>query len=94
MRYYIADESQENGFIEVTEAEYKSFFGDDVTSPYVQGVYRGDIVIDDVPVEYREAVKTIVANKVNRWGRYEEAIDPAELNRQYTETDEPITTEE
>ena len=25
--------------------------------------------------------------------RYEEAIDPAELNRQYTETDEPITTE-
>lgn len=22
--------------------------------------------------------------------RYEEAIDPAELNRQYTETDEPI----
>ena len=25
--------------------------------------------------------------------RYEEAIDPAELNRQYTETDEPIETE-
>lgn len=22
--------------------------------------------------------------------RYEEAIDPAELNRQYTETDEPV----
>ena len=26
--------------------------------------------------------------------RYDEAIDPAELNRQYTETDEPIETEE
>ena len=26
--------------------------------------------------------------------RYEEAIDPAELNRQYTETDEPINTEQ
>ena len=25
--------------------------------------------------------------------RYAEAIDPAELNRQYTETDEPIYTE-
>ena len=25
--------------------------------------------------------------------RYEEAIDPAELNRQYTETDEPIEVE-
>lgn len=26
--------------------------------------------------------------------RYAEAIDPAELNRQYTETDEPIEVEE
>lgn len=26
--------------------------------------------------------------------RYSEAVDPAELNRQYTETDEPITTVE
>ncbi len=26
--------------------------------------------------------------------RYSEAIDPAEFNRQYTETDEPIETEE
>lgn len=26
--------------------------------------------------------------------RYHEAIDPAELNRQYTETDEPIEVEE
>lgn len=25
--------------------------------------------------------------------RYDEAIDPAELNRQYTETDEPIEVE-
>lgn len=24
--------------------------------------------------------------------RYDEAIDPAELNRQYTETDEPVET--
>ena len=26
--------------------------------------------------------------------RYEEAIDPVELNRQYTETDEPVEIEE
>lgn len=25
--------------------------------------------------------------------RYSEAIDPAELNRQYVETDEPVTSE-
>jgi hypothetical protein len=33
--------------------------------------------------------------KIERDGvRYDEAIDPAELDRQYTETDEPIETEE
>lgn len=26
--------------------------------------------------------------------RYSEAVDPAELNRQYTETEEPVETEE
>lgn len=33
-----------------------------------------------------------VGMKIERDGvRYSEAIDPAELNRQYTETDEPIS---
>lgn len=33
--------------------------------------------------------------KIERDGvRYDEAIDPAALNRQYTETDEPIESEE
>lgn len=33
--------------------------------------------------------------KIERDGvRYDEAIDPAELDRHYTETDEPIETEE
>ena len=35
-----------------------------------------------------------IGMKIERDGeRYEEAIDPAELNRQYTETDEPIEKE-
>lgn len=77
MRYYIADENQPNGFVEVSEAEYNSLFGDDTIRPYVQAVYRGDIAIVDVPEEHREAVRTVVANKISRWG-------------QYTETDEPV----
>lgn len=33
--------------------------------------------------------------KIERDGvRYDEAIDPAEFNRQYTETDEPVESEE
>ena len=72
MRYYIFDEKQPNGFLEVTKGEYIALFGDEVTGPYVQAVYRGDIVIDDVPGEHREAVQTIVANKVSQWGMYED----------------------
>ena len=35
-----------------------------------------------------------IGMKIERDGvRYDEAIDPAELNRQYTETDEPIELE-
>lgn len=70
MKYYIDDTSQPNGFLEVSETEYKSFFGDEIIRTYVQSVYRGEITIDDVPYEYREAVETVVANKVKRWGRY------------------------
>ena len=36
-----------------------------------------------------------IGMKIERDGvRYDEAIDPAELNRQYTETDEPVEAEE
>lgn len=39
---------------------------------------------------YSDAGMMIERNGV----RYSEAIDPAELNRQYTETDEPVSVEE
>ena len=71
MKYYIADESQPNGFLEVTETEYNSLFGDAKIRPYAQAVYRGDIAIDDVPTEHREAVQIVIANRVSRWGLYE-----------------------
>lgn len=89
MKYYIEDNSQPKGFIEITKAEYNAIFGDDVIRPYAQSVYRGDMAIDDVPDEHKEIVKTVVANKVSHWGlfRADEAIDSAGLNRQYAETD-------
>ena len=75
MRYYIADESQENGFIEVTEVEYNALFGDETIRPYVQSVYRREIMIEDVPVEYQEAVQIVIDNRVQRWGLYEEVVE-------------------
>ena len=81
MKYYIADDSQAKGFVEVSEAEYNALFGDATIRPYVQSVYRGDVTLDNVPAEYKKAVQIVVANKISRWG-------------QYTETDEPITGDE
>ena len=79
MRYYIEDANQPNGFLEVTEAEYNALFGDDITRPYVQAVYYGDMTIDDVPAEHREAVKTVISNKVSRWGLYKNIEEYPEI---------------
>ena len=71
MRYYIADESQPKGFIEVTETEYNALFGDATIRPYAQAVYRGEMAIYDVPYEHQSSVMSIVANKISRWWQYE-----------------------
>lgn len=90
MRYYIVDQNNPNGSLEVTQKEYEALFGDDTISPYVQAVYRGEITIDDVPIEHREAVQTVVSNKVSRWGIYDEAIDNEGAPYVYEETEKPI----
>lgn len=69
-RYYIADNTQPKGFIELSEAEFVALYGTDETRPYTGKLYRGEITIDDVPSELREEVQTIVANKIARWGAY------------------------
>lgn len=55
------------------------------------------IVTENLSINGKAFVKTYsdLAMMIEREGvRYSEAIDPAELNRQYTETDEPIEAEE
>lgn len=69
--YYIADNTQPKGFIELTEAEWNAIVGTDETRPYASQVYRGIIPIDEVPEELREEVQTVVNNKIARWGTYE-----------------------
>lgn len=55
------------------------------------------IITENLAINGKPFIKTYSSNgyMVERDGvRYSEAIDPAELNRQYTETDEPIEGED
>lgn len=54
--YYIADNTQPKGFIEVTETEFYALVGTEETRPYASKVYRGEISIEEVPEDLREAV--------------------------------------
>ncbi len=52
------------------------------------------IIIENITINGRECIRTYsdAGMLIERDGaRYEEAIDPAELGRVYTETNEPIT---
>ena len=82
MRYYILDEKQPLGFLEVSKDEYIALFGDENIRTYVSAVYQGEILIDDVPAELRASVQTVVDNRINRWGLYENIEDtPIESER-------------
>lgn len=69
--YYITDNTQPKGFIEVSEAEFVALIGTEETRPYANKVYRGAISIDEVPEDLREAVQAVVDAKIARWGAYE-----------------------
>lgn len=61
--YYITDPSAEKGFVEVSEEEFRAVVGDETTRPYANKVYRGEITIEEVPEELREAVQAVVEEK-------------------------------
>lgn len=66
-RYYI---TIQKGVEEITEAEFYALFGDETIRPYTGKVYRGEIIIDDVPSDLKEAVQTVVDAKIAKWGIY------------------------
>ena len=80
--YYIADNTQPKGFVEVTEAEFYALIGTEETRPYANRVYRGELSIDEVPEELRAEVQAVVDTKIARWGTYEtrEITDSEALN--------------
>ncbi len=70
--YYIFDRSQPRGFVEITETEFLALTGDDITRPYANKVYRGEMSIDDVPEDLRESTAAVVAAKTERFGTWSE----------------------
>lgn len=62
-KYYI-------GNVEVSEADAQTLVGNDTTRPYIRKVYRGEITIDDVPEELRDAVTASVEARIARDGEY------------------------
>ena len=70
--YYITDSTQPEGFVEVTESEWFDLLGEGDNRIYSSKVYKGIMTLDEVPEENREIVATIVANKIAKWGEYQE----------------------
>lgn len=84
--YYITDPSAEKGFVEVTEEEFNAIIGTEETRPYASKVYRGELSIEEVPEELREAVQSVVDAKIARWGEYnKQNISAEELNNMIME---------
>lgn len=75
-RYYVTDSTAPKGFVELTETEWLALMGDETTLPYATKVYRGEMDIDDVPADLRDAVQAVVDTKVARWGLYSERNIP------------------
>lgn len=68
--YYIKDNTQPKGFIEVTETEWNALIGTEEVRTYAYSVYCGELSIKEVPEDLREQVQAVVDNKIARWGTY------------------------
>ena len=70
-KYYLLNRNAPLGFEEVTEEEYLSVVGLPPVKDYAFKVYRGQMSIDDVPEEHREATQAVVDAKIARLGAYQ-----------------------
>lgn len=70
-KYYLLNKNAPCGFEEVTEEEYLAVVGLPPVKDYAFKVYRGEMSIEDVPEEHREATQSVVDAKIARLGVYE-----------------------
>ena len=69
--YYFINKNAPRGFEEVTEEGYLAVVGLPPVKDYAEKVYRGEMSIEDVPEEHREATQAVVDAKIARLGVYE-----------------------
>lgn len=62
---------------EVSFDEWLSITGEKQDRPYINKLYRNTISIEDIPEDRRDAVQTVVNNKIAKYGTYESHIMPA-----------------
>lgn len=62
---------------EVSYEEWLSITGEEQDYQYIAKLYRNTISIEDIPEDRRDAVQTVVNNKIAKYGTYESHVMPA-----------------
>ena len=85
MNYYYIPSSTDQGYVQIAESEFLGIVAEKQRKNYANKVYYGKIELDSIPEEHREAVQTLVAERVAKHGRFEDKrISPFEV-RQFVE---------
>lgn len=69
--YFLLNRNAPRGFEEITEEEYLAVVGEPPVKEYATKVYRGEMTIEDIPEEHREATQDVVDAKIARLGAYQ-----------------------
>ena len=72
MNYYYIPSATDQGYVEVAEAEFNAMVAKRQQRIYSHKVYCGEIKLENVPEEHRETVRSIVDERVAKYGKYED----------------------
>lgn len=67
-RYRVTDKTGTR--VDVTQEQYLQIVGDASTRAYVAKVYRGEMAVEDVPADLRDAVEGVVEARTEFSGEY------------------------
>lgn len=80
MNYYYIPSTTDQGYEQVEESAFLAMIAESQRKRYANKVYCGTIELEAVPEEHLEAVRTLVAKRVAKHGKYEDKrINPFEV---------------
>lgn len=68
-RYYIRTDNS-NGFEEVSEFMYLTLKSNKQNRAYADKLYRGEILLQDIPEDRRDSIQSIVSERIEKYGSY------------------------